>query len=137
MDMLPGHRMPMLAQAAAEQASEAQPDQAAQDDDAAAVPPEAARGTTIGGLGANLVSTVRSFLPFVSRAADAPPPPPAAGKKPVKVRDTLVLALLPGRAGALAGCASEHVINYVLPTLGRPASGQDTFYLLAFCQPCK
>ena len=72
------------AQAAAEQAAEAEPDQAAHN--TAAPPPEAARGTTIGGLGANLVSTVRSFLPFVSRAADAPPPPPAAGKKPVKVR---------------------------------------------------
>lgn len=38
-----------------------------------------------GGLGANLVSTVRSFLPFVSKPADAAAPP-AAGKKTVKVR---------------------------------------------------
>lgn len=37
------------------------------------------------GMGANLVSAVRSFLPFVSKAADAQPQP-AAGKKPVKVR---------------------------------------------------
>jgi hypothetical protein len=37
-----------------------------------------------GGLGANLVSTVRSFLPFVSKPADAAAPP-AAGKKAVKV----------------------------------------------------
>lgn len=37
------------------------------------------------GRGANLVSTVRSFLPFVSKAAEAPAQP-AAGKKPVKVR---------------------------------------------------
>ena len=37
------------------------------------------------GMGANLVSTVRSFLPFVSKAGDAQPQP-AAGKKAVKVR---------------------------------------------------
>ena len=36
------------------------------------------------GMGANLVSTVRSFLPFVSKADNAQPQP-AAGKKPVKV----------------------------------------------------
>ena len=35
-------------------------------------------------MGANLVSTVRSFLPFVSKSGDAQPQP-AAGKKPVKV----------------------------------------------------
>ena len=40
------------------------------------------------GMGANLVSTVRSFLPFVSKAGDAQPQP-AAGKKPVKVRNIL------------------------------------------------
>ena len=40
------------------------------------------------GMGANLVSTVRSFLPFVSKAGDAQPQP-AAGKKPVKVHSTL------------------------------------------------
>ena len=40
---------------------------------------------TVAGMGANLVSTVRSFLPFVSKAGDAQPQP-AAGKKPVKVR---------------------------------------------------
>lgn len=44
-----------------------------------------AKQTAVGGLGANLVSTVRSFLPFVSKAADAAAPP-AAGKKTVKVR---------------------------------------------------
>ncbi len=38
----------------------------------------------VAGMGANLVSTVRSFLPFVSKAGDAQPQP-AAGKKPVKV----------------------------------------------------
>jgi len=42
-------------------------------------------GGGIGGLGANLVSTVRSFLPFVARAEPAEGAP-AAGKKPVKVR---------------------------------------------------
>lgn len=41
-------------------------------------------GGGIGGLGANLVSTVRSFLPFVARAEPADTVP-AAGKKPVKV----------------------------------------------------
>ena len=40
------------------------------------------------GMGANLVSTVRSFLPFVSKVGDAQPQP-AAGKKPVKVHNTL------------------------------------------------
>ena len=48
-------------------------------------------GGGIGGLGANLVSTVRSFLPFAARAepADAVP---AAGKKPVKVPPALLRA---------------------------------------------
>ena len=46
--------------------------------------PAAQKG--VAGMGANLVSTVRSFLPFVSKSGDAPPPP-AAGKKPVKVGD--------------------------------------------------
>ena len=56
----------------------------------------AGAGGGIGGLGANLVSTVRSFLPFVARSepADAVP---AAGKKPVKVPS--LLSLLQGISG--------------------------------------
>lgn len=41
---------------------------------------------TVGGLGANLVSTMRSFLPFVSKQQAEGSAVPAAGKKPVKVR---------------------------------------------------
>ncbi|KAK9836349.1 hypothetical protein WJX81_007690 [Elliptochloris bilobata] len=48
-------------------------------------PPAGGGGGGIGGLGANLVSTVRSFLPFVARA-EAAEGAPAGGKKPVKVR---------------------------------------------------
>lgn len=51
-------------------------------------------------MGANLVSTVRSFLPFVSKSGDAQPQP-AAGKKPVKVssssRELITLPLLAQR----------------------------------------
>ena len=50
--------------------------------DAVEAAPAAQKG--VAGMGANLVSTVRSFLPFVSKAGDAQPQP-AAGKKPVKV----------------------------------------------------
>jgi hypothetical protein len=57
------------------------------DEAAAALEAGRAASTTIGGLGANLVSTVRSFLPFVSSSKAAEPAaPPAAGKKPVKAR---------------------------------------------------
>jgi hypothetical protein len=51
-------------------------------------------------MGANLVSTVRSFLPFVSKSGDTQPQP-AAGKKPVKVstssRELIILTLLAQR----------------------------------------
>lgn len=51
-----------------------------------------AKQSAMGGLGANLVSTVRSFLPFVSKAVDAAAPP-AAGKKAVKVRFSSVFCI--------------------------------------------
>jgi hypothetical protein len=50
-------------------------------------------GKPAAGLGANLVSTMRSFLPFVSKQAECGPLA-AAGKKPVKVlRRSLSFAL--------------------------------------------
>ena len=53
--------------------------------------------TGMAGMGANLVSTVRSFLPFVSKAGDAQPQP-AAGKKPVKVHNTLPAIVVVNRS---------------------------------------
>ena len=61
--------------------------------DASAGPAEPAESSQaqkgVAGMGANLVSTVRSFLPFVSKSGDAQPQP-AAGKKPVKVSEIIL-----------------------------------------------
>ena len=80
-----------IPQAADLQAAEGPPEEAADAQDSG----QAQKG--MAGMGANLVSTVRSFLPFVSKAGDAQPQP-AAGKKPVKVHNTLPAVVVMNRS---------------------------------------
>ena len=92
---------------------------------AAEGPPEEAAGAQdsgqaqkgMAGMGANLVSTVRSFLPFVSKTGDAQPQP-AAGKKPVKVHNTPPAdvnnqELMASQASRSGVCMTQNPVNAV------------------------
>ena len=58
-----------------------------------------------GGLAANLVSTIRSFLPM---GAAKPALPPGAGKKPVKVECLITLSTTPCRPATAAIIGAPH-----------------------------